>query len=102
VIPKVAPVFPVNGDLALYYQIYNVAAEGGDPDLLIGYHVYRKRGSQFRKAATVPPVSGVKELVQIYELALTGWPAGEYKIKVNVTDNSNGTFDAKEVLFHIE
>jgi GWxTD domain-containing protein len=102
VVPKVAPVFPVNGDLALYYQIYNVAVEGGDPDLLIGYHVYRKRGSQFRKAATVPPVSGVKELVQIYELALKGWPVGEYKIKVNVTDNSNGTFDAKEVLFHIE
>jgi GWxTD domain-containing protein len=102
VVPKVTPAFPVNGDLALYYQIYNAADEGTDPDLRIGYHVYRKRGTRFTKAATVPPMSGVKELVQIYELALTGWPRGEYKIKVNVTDNRSGAFDEREVLFHIE
>jgi hypothetical protein len=102
VVPKVAPVFPLNGDLALYYQIYNAAPDGGSPDLRIGYRVSRKRGSTFRRAAVVPPRTGVTELVQIYELALAGWPAGEYKIKVIVTDNHNGAFDEREVLFQIE
>ena len=69
-----------------------------------GRHGIRRarRERRFTKAATVPPVSGVKDLVQIYELALAGWPAGEYKIKVNVTDNHSGAFDEREVLFHIE
>ncbi len=102
VIPKVTPRFVLNGDLALYYQIYNVSEEGGGPDLRISYHVYRKRGTRFTKAATVPPMNNVKELVQIYELSLMGWPLGEYKIKVNVTDNRNGAFGEREVLFHIE
>lgn len=102
VVPKVVPVFPVNGDLAFYYQIYNATPEDGSPDLQIGYHISRKRGTRFARPTVVPPLTGVKDLVQIYELALTGWPVGEYKLKVIVTDNRNGAYDEKEVLFQIE
>ena len=102
VVPKVAPAFPINGNLALYYQIYNAAPDGGDADLNIGYHISRKRGTRFARPTVAPPMTGVKDLVQIYELALTGWPAGEYKIKVIVTDNRTGAFDEREVFFHIE
>ncbi len=101
VVPMVVPVLPVNGDLALYYQIYNAAPEGGSPDLGIGYHVYRKRGTRFTRQG-VDVVSDVKDLVVLYELPLVGWPAGEYKIKVVVTDNHSGAFDEEEVLFQIE
>lgn len=102
VVPKVTPVYSTDGALTLYYQIYNAAEEGVVPDLRIGYHISRKRGSTFRRAATVPPMNGVKDLVQIYELGLTGWPIGEYKIKVVVTDNHTGMFDEREVQFQIE
>ncbi len=101
VVPMVVPVLPVNGDLALYYQIYNAAPEGGSPDLGIGYHVYRKRGTRFTRQG-VDVVSDVKDLVVLYELPLVGWPVGEYKIKVVVTDNHSGAFDEEEVLFQIE
>jgi GWxTD domain-containing protein len=100
VLPKVDPSYPRGGNLALYYQVYNAADEGQDPNLRIAYHVYQKRGTRWSRT-TVPPVDGVKELVQIYELSLEGWPSGEFKIKVTVTDNRNGAFQSREVHFQI-
>ena len=103
VVPHVTATYPVNGTLALYYQVYNATeGDGGVYDLRISYHFFRKRGTRYTKAGTAPPLDGVQDRVQIYELALTQWPKGEYKIKVNVTDNLNGVFVEQEVPFKIE
>jgi GWxTD domain-containing protein len=102
VVPRVDATFPVGGSLTLYYQVYN-AVEGADgsPSLRVSYNFYKKSGTRYVKAGTAPPAADVKDLVFIYELPLAGWPKGDYKIKVTVTDNLNGTFAERELPFQV-
>jgi len=102
VIPRVEQSVPLNGTLTFYYQVYNPTL-GSDkkPDLKISYNFFRKIGERYQKAGTAPPLQGVKDEVQIYELPVKGWPKGEYKLKVTVTDSLNGAFVEREATFQV-
>ena len=99
VVPRVNTTYPLNSTLTLYYQVYNATEEGGAPNLRISYNIYRKRGSTYRKEGTA--ANAVKDAAVIYELSLKGWPKGEYKIKVTVTDTFNESFAQREIPFQV-
>ena len=102
VIPRVDPAVPLNGVVTFYYQVYNpTPGTDGKPDLKISYNFFRKVGERYTKAGTAPPLTGVKDAVQIYELPVKGWPKGEYKLKVTVTDTLNGAFVEREAFFQV-
>jgi GWxTD domain-containing protein len=102
VIPRVDSDVPLNGVLTFYYQVYNpTSGADGKPNLQISYNFFRKVGERYQKAGTAPPLQGVKDAVQIYELPVKGWPKGDYKLKVTVTDTLNGAFVERETFFQV-
>jgi hypothetical protein len=102
IIPRVLASFPRQEPLRLYYQIYNAAPEpaSGKPKLDITYTFYQKKNGKFLPA---PPqtVRNQSNQVAIYEVPVDTWPAGEFKIQVQVRDSVSNAVASRELLFEL-
>ncbi len=103
VVPHVEKSFPRHDPLRLYYQIYNAAADPGtgQPKLGITYTFFRKMNGQFQQAAPPQALPEQASQVALYELPLNGWPAGEFKVRINVQDAVAQMSVTEEVLFNL-
>jgi hypothetical protein len=102
IIPRVLASFPRQEPLRLYYQIYNAAPDptSGKPKLDITYTVYQKKNGKFLPA---PPqtIRNQSNQVAIYELPVDAWPAGEFKVQVQVRDAVSNAIASRELLFEL-
>jgi len=102
IIPRVLASFPRQEPLRLYYQIYNATPEpaSGKPKLDITYTFYQKKNGKFLQAAQ-QPISNQQNQVAIYELPVDTWPAGEFKVQVQVRDSVSNAVASRELLFEL-
>ena len=102
VVPRLAHTLPRQEPLRLYYQIYNAAADpaSGKPRLDITYTFYQKKNGKFLQAAQ-QPIKNQDNQVAIYELPVDGWPAGEFKVQVQVLDAVSKATASRELLFQL-
>lgn len=103
VVPHVDRSFPRQEPLRLYYQIYNAAADPGTgrPKLGITYTFFRKTNGKFQQAAPPQALPEQASQVALYELPLNGWPAGEFKVHIDVQDTVSQASLTEEVLFKL-
>ncbi|MCZ6779431.1 MAG: hypothetical protein O7F16_10765 [Acidobacteria bacterium] len=103
VVPHVEKSFPRQDPLRLYYQIYNAAAdpETGRPKLGITYTFFRKMNDMFQQAAPPQTLPEQESQVALYELPLNGWPAGDFKVRIDVQDAVTQTSVTEEILFKL-
>jgi hypothetical protein len=103
VVPRLLQAFPRQEPLRLYYQIYNASPDpkSGKPRLDVTYTFYLKKADKFIQAAPPQPIRNQESQVQIYELPVEGWPAGEFKAQVQVRDAVASATVSREVLFEL-
>lgn len=103
VVPRLVQAFPRQDPLRLYYQIYNASPDpkSGKPRLDITYTFYLKKAGKFIQAAPPQPIKNQESQVQIYELPLQQWPAGEFKAHVQVRDAVANATLSREILFEL-
>jgi len=116
VLPRADDAFHAGEDLAFYFQIHGAASDpiDGRPDLDITYRFFHVGGA----GAPADPASGAaaagsgplgqpifltgqRSQVQGYTLPLHDWPRGDFRLRVEVTDNLTGRQAAQEVDFHV-
>ncbi len=56
---------------------------------------------QFQQAAPPQALPEQASQVALYELPLNGWPAGEFKVRINVQDAVAQMSVTEEVLFNL-
>lgn len=104
VVPRPDNVFKKDEQLAFYYQIY-----GATPDtsssaykLDLSYAFEKKIGTQWKMVGGQPAVfKGQPRLVQAFSLPMKGWPPGEYRVGIKVTDTLGGNTVQAELPFTI-
>jgi hypothetical protein len=103
VVPHLVNRLPRQDPLRLYYQIYNASPDpkSGKPRLDITYTFYLKKADRFLQAAPPLPIRNQDSQVQIYELPVEKWPAGEFKAQVQVRDAVAGATVSREVTFEL-
>lgn len=103
VVPRVETSFPRQEPLRLYYQIYNASADPdtGKPRLSITYTFFQKKNGKFQRAAPPQTLPEQASQVALYELPLSGWPVGEFKVRIDARDAVTQASTSEEVLFKL-
>ncbi len=94
VVPKMDPVFKSGSDLAYYFQVYHARFDPGtgQASLDLTYQFFQatalKKTGDPEFSPIGKPVFQEKQPGQVhgYAIPLTGWPAGEFKVRVQVRD----------------
>jgi GWxTD domain-containing protein len=104
VLPNVAHVYRAGSDLAFYYQVYGAAVDPatGKPALDLLYRFERKEEAGARLVSTPVRLESQNESSQGFSFPLSGWPAGAYRLTVEVTDRASGRRAARSVEFTVE
>lgn len=102
VVPRLTRTVPRQEPLRLYYQIYNAAtdAASGKPKLDLTYTFFQKKNGRYLPAPP-QPVPNQSNQVAIYEMPLDDWPAGEFKIQVQVRDAISKATTSRELFFEV-
>ncbi len=117
VLPRADEAFHTGENLAFYFHVHGAASDpiDGRPDLDITYRFLHvpAPGSRAETAAGATPTPGPTPLgrpivmtrqrsqVQGYTLPLHDWPRGDFRLRVEVTDNLTGRRAAQEVDFRV-
>ncbi len=103
VVPQLGGALKRPQPLRLYYQIYNASADpaSGKPRLDLTYTFFQKKSGKYVQAAPPQPISNQSQQVAIYELPLDAWPAGEFKVMVQVRDAVSKTTASRELFFEL-
>lgn len=109
----------LNGDytrqdlLSFVFAIYNTGHRRGMPDITINYEFYTRTdgGEQFfnrtdpqvRNDQSLPPGFDVRQfqLVEGLDIPLGGFPAGDYRLEIKVTDNREDEEVTQNLLFSV-
>ena len=109
----------LNGDftrqdlLGFVFAIYNAGHRGGMPDITVDYEFYTRTGGgeeffnrtdpQVRNDQTLPPGFDVRQfqLVEGLNIPLGGFPAGDYRLAIKVTDNREDEEVTQDLLFSV-
>lgn len=106
VIPNVAAVFRTNTEMPLYMQIYNVSIDQAKsaPSLTVTYQIFKDD----QVVNQIEDTDGksieffsANRVVLVRNLPLSGLGAGDYKVRVVITDNISGKKAAAESTFKI-
>lgn len=99
--------------LSWVFQIYNPANDGGMPDLTINYEFFtQKDGAEVFFNRTAPVVLGAQTLPPGFDVTkaplgdgqnipLGGFPAGDYRLEIKVTDNEGSAELTEDLLFTV-
>jgi GWxTD domain-containing protein len=97
IVPRLDDRISAGEDLSFYYQVLGAATDpiGGRPDLDLEYRLFRIASGGGGPEADQPfgrPIhlTGEQSLLQGFSLVTTGWPPGDYRLQVIVTDNLSG------------
>ncbi len=109
VIPKMAPVYKTGSELAYYFQVYHAGKDpqSGEARLDLTYHFLVAEKVQKTGELSFSPLgkplafTDQPGLVHGYSFPLTGWPAGDFKLQVTVTDRVTGRSADSEVRFSV-
>jgi hypothetical protein len=114
VVPATTTTFDEDGNLSLFFLIYNPASGAdGKPALTVDYtfHIRQPGGEQvFNK--TVPQILNATTLPAEFDPAqhqlqasqvvpLTSFPPGDYRLQITITDAVATTSIARDVLFTV-
>jgi GWxTD domain-containing protein len=102
VVPRLAHTFLPGEELAFYYQVYGAqrAPESGEPDLDVSYLFLLAEGEEFEEIGRIG-FENQRADAHGYALALAGWPAGQYLVRVEVKDNIAAHRTSRELGFRI-
>ncbi|HKY34175.1 MAG TPA: GWxTD domain-containing protein [Candidatus Polarisedimenticolia bacterium] len=94
VVPRPDNVYKDGEEIAFYYQIYGAAPDEltklPKVDLSYAFEKSDTAGA-WRMVGGRPVLTGGQSaLVQAYSLPIRGWPAGDYRISVKITDTVSG------------
>ena len=114
VIPKLDGNFGKQDLLGFVFVIYNTGHDGGMPDVTVDYdfHTVTADGDEFfnRTASqqlgpqTLPPGFDVRQGMQLVtgqNIPLGGFPAGDYRLDIKVTDNEEDDEMTHELFFSV-
>ena len=102
VIPRLGQDFRRDEDLSFYYQIYGARRDpqSQQPRLNVSYIFLAAEKDQFAEVGRTA-FEGQTTEAHGYTVPLSGWPAGEYLVRVEVTDAIDGRIVTRDVLFRI-
>ena len=113
VTPKLNGDFTKQDLLGFVVAIYNVGHRGGMPDIAVDYEFYTRTdgGEEFFNRTdprvlndqTLPPGFDVRQfqLVEGLNIPLGGFPAGDYRLQIKVTDNREDEEVTQDLLFSV-
>ena len=113
IVPRLDSRLTKGDTLAWVFQIYNPGHDNGMPDITIHYEFYTKKdGAEtfFNRTAPValgsamlPPGFDVTKatLVDGQNIPLGGFPAGDYRLEIKVTDNKRSAELTQDLLFTV-
>ncbi len=113
IVPRLDNRFTKADTLGWVFQIYNPGHDNGMPDITIDYEFYTQNdGGEtfFNRTAPValsserlPPGFDVAEatLVDGQNIPLGGFPAGDYRLQIKVTDNERSSELMHDLLFTV-
>jgi hypothetical protein len=99
--------------LSWVFQIYNPGNDGGMPDITINYEFFtQKDGAETFFNRTAPVVLGAQTLPPGFDVTkaplgdgqnipLGGFPAGDYRLEIKVTDNEGSAEVTEDLLFTV-
>ncbi len=111
--PRLSADFRKQDTLGFLFGIYNAGHNGGMPDITVGYDFYtRNDGGEefFNRTApqqlgseTLPPGFDVRQfpLVIPQNIPLGGFPAGNYRLEIKVTDNEEDEELTHDLFFSV-
>ena len=110
-VPRLDRTFLDTEELSTYFVIYDaVRTSAGIPDITAEYDFYTKRiagdeffntsGTQTFNAQTLPPGFGA-QIAGGQVVPLADFPAGDYRLEIKVTDNTNGASLIRHVDFSV-
>lgn len=113
VTPKLDGDFTRQDLLGFVFAIYNTGHRGGMPDIAVNYEFYTRTdgGEEFfnrtdpqvRNDQTLPPGFDVRQfqLVEGLNIPLGGFPVGDYRLEIKVTDNREDEEVTQDLLFSV-
>ncbi len=113
VTPKLNGDFTRQDLLGFVFAIYNTGHRGGMPDIAVNYEFYTRTdgGEEFfnrtdpqvRNDQTLPPGFDVRQfqLVEGLNIPLGGFPVGDYRLEIKVTDNREDEEVTQNLLFSV-
>ena len=114
VIPRLSADFGKQDLLGFVFVIYNTGHDGGMPDVSVDYEFYsRNDGGEdfFNRTApqmlgpqTLPPGFDVRQGMQLVtgqNIPLGGFPAGDYRLAIKVTDNEEDEELMQDLFFSV-
>ena len=111
--PRLSADFRQQDELGFMFGIYNAGHDGGMPDITVDYDFYTLTdgGEQFFNrtapqqlgSQTLPPGFDVRQfpLVIPQNIPLGGFPAGDYRLEIKVTDNEEDEELTQDLLFSV-
>lgn len=110
VVPALEPVYPQGADMAWYFQVYNAAKDpaSGNPNLTLQYDFLLKQKGEYRPVTAPQVVTNHTTPVVAFSFPLVkpsgqtkGWPVGDYKLKILVTDEIAKSSVSRELDYNI-
>ena len=114
VIPRLSADFGKQDQLGFVFVIYNTGHDGGMPDITVDYDFYARNGGGeefFNRTApqqlgpqTLPPGFDVRQGMQLVtgqNIPLGGFPAGDYRLEIKVTDNEEDEELTQDLFFSV-
>ena len=115
IVPKFDEDFPKQAELSLIFLVYNPGlVDGSKPDITIEYtfHLRTSGGEEYFNRTnpqqfngqTLPPAFDVTlghQIVAGQTVPLSLFPAGDYRLEIKVTDNTNSAEIIENVMFTV-
>lgn len=114
VIPRLSAEFGQQDTLGFVFVIYNTGHDGGMPDVTVDYDFYtRSDGDEefYNRTApqefgseTLPPGFDVRQGMQLVtgqNIPLGGFPAGDYRLEIKITDNEENEEMTQGLFFSV-
>ncbi len=94
VVPRPDNIYKPGEELSFYYQVYNATRDPVTdyPKLDLSYAFEKNIAGKWRMVGGRPVVTpGATGLVFAYTIPMRGWPPGDYRVSIKVTDALAGT-----------
>lgn len=113
IVPRLDNQLTKSDTLGWVFQIYNPGHDGGMPDITINYEFYTVAdGSETFFNRTAPVALGSRQLpagfdvtqatlVDGQNIPLGGFPVGDYRLEIKVTDNEGNAELTRDLLFSV-
>ncbi len=115
IVPALEPTFTKADDLSILFLVYNPDLGNDEkPDIVVDYTFHKRTGSaeeyfnkthpQSFNSETLPvefDLAGGHQLVAGQSVPLAMFPAGDYRLEINVTDRNSGMLIQRDVEFTV-